>query len=404
MWLHVNWCWQWWFGCSCQLTVMVWMFLSTDSDGLDVQVKLEQEWKPSSTISGKCSFAFLVPSTFFLFLKLHAVHKQKYMVWFGVSIHVCVLLLLSIYTYHALIDALCVSLSWTVGTVLYCPLVCPISLLLQSLFSFCFPFSISMWNDFHQNAEYWKQTHFRTRKYTICRCVHVLFSLGILQAWAVKGLRSHCKNLTFQSVMCTAWHLSVKTHFPDIHGALLSSRLFSLWQCGQSVLCGQIVFAVCGSVVRLCFLSLALVRLCLVCVVLRWDCVCCVTGIVTAWSDCVCVWQALWQHGQIVFVCDRHCDSMVWLCLLRDRHCDSVVRLCLLWDRRCDSVVRMCLLCDRHCGQIVFAVWQALWQCGASECSRSQVESQIWQLPQRQVWQVVSMQLVGSMQVVLFVV
>ena len=47
---------------------MVWMFLSTDSDGLDVQVKLEREWKPSSTISGECSFAFLVPSTFFFFI------------------------------------------------------------------------------------------------------------------------------------------------------------------------------------------------------------------------------------------------------------------------------------------------------------------------------------------------
>ena len=331
---------------------MVWMFLSTDSDGLDVQVKLEQEWKPSSTISGKCSFAFLVPSTFFLFLKLHAVHKQKYMVWFGVSIHVCVLLLLSMYTYHALIDALCVSLSWTVGTVLYCPLVCPISLLLQSLFSFCFPFSISMWNDFHQNAEYWKQTHFRTRKYTICRCVHVLFSLGILQAWAVKGLRSHCKNLTFQSVMCTAWHLSVKTHFPHIHGALLSSRLFSLWQCGQCFVwsdcvccvwqCGQIVFSVsgtgqimfgvCGTSVRLCLLcdrhcdSVVRLCLCVTGIVTAWsDCVCCVTGIVTAWSDCVCC-----ETGVVTVWSECVCcvtGTVVRLCLLCDRHCGSVVRV-----------------------------------------------------------------------------
>ena len=120
--------WQWWFGCSCQLTVMVWMFLSTDSDGLDVQVKLEREWKPSSTISGECSFAFLVPSTFFLFFFFYSSMlstNKNISVLFGVSIHVCVCVTTTNYVHLSCTHRhpVCVSLSWTVGAVLYCPLL-----------------------------------------------------------------------------------------------------------------------------------------------------------------------------------------------------------------------------------------------------------------------------------------
>ena len=248
------------------------------------------------------------------------------------------------YIYHALINGLCVSLSWTVGAVLYCPLLC------FGLFHFLagakpfFLFSISMWKDFHQNAEYWKQTHFRTRKYTVCRCVHVLFSLGILWAWAVKGLRSHSKNPTFQSVTCTACHPSIKTLF------LIFTVLFSIADCFLS-----------GSVVGLCLFCVVI--LCLLFVAVWSDCV----FSLWHWSDYVCcvwyfgeivfaVWQALWQRGQIVFAVRQalwQCGQIVfavWQALWSDCVC------CVT-----GTVVRLCLLCDRHCGQIVFAVWQALW-------------------------------------------
>ena len=33
-------------------------------------------------------------------------------------------------------------------------------------------FCISIWKDFYQNEQYWKQICHMTRKYTVCRCVH----------------------------------------------------------------------------------------------------------------------------------------------------------------------------------------------------------------------------------------
>ena len=46
-----------------------------------------------------------------------------------------------------------------------------------------------MWTDFHQDARHWKQMCYRTRKYSVCRCVHASFSPENVQAGAVKGLK-----------------------------------------------------------------------------------------------------------------------------------------------------------------------------------------------------------------------
>ena len=110
---------------------------------------------------------------------------------------------------------------------------------------------------------------------TLFAGVHVLFSLGILRAWAVKGLRSHSKNPTFQSVTCTACHPSVKTL------CLIFTVLFSIADCFLS-----------GSVVGLCLFCVVI--LCLLCVAVWSDCV----FSLWHWSDYVC---CVWYFGEIVF-------------------------------------------------------------------------------------------------------
>ena len=47
-----------------------------------------------------------------------------------------------------------------------------------------------MWKDLYQNIQYWKRTCYKTGKYTFCGCMSALFITQILQAGAVKGLKS----------------------------------------------------------------------------------------------------------------------------------------------------------------------------------------------------------------------
>ena len=49
---------------------------------------------------------------------------------------------------------------------------------------------MNMWRDFYENAQYWKQSCERNIKYAVEACMGALLSLEILQAGAVKGLRS----------------------------------------------------------------------------------------------------------------------------------------------------------------------------------------------------------------------
>ena len=81
---------------------------------------------------------------------------------------------------------------------------------------FLFLFQISLWNDFHQNTQSWKQIFYTTWKYTVCKCVLALFSLKIWQAGAVTGLKTGGeqanKNISQHTWLDTSLTQSSETH------------------------------------------------------------------------------------------------------------------------------------------------------------------------------------------------
>ena len=63
----------------------------------------------------------------------------------------------------------------------------------------CFPLHISTWKDFYQNAQYWKQTRYRTIKHTVCRwvCGHIS-AQKFHRQWQWRG--SQPQNLSWWSL------------------------------------------------------------------------------------------------------------------------------------------------------------------------------------------------------------